>query len=267
MKNKYRFFLILVIGLIVIISSGCIKMDTAINIDKKGNATINETFLVANSYWEWEEETDYNDSTDLDATAKKLNQDNKNIKNYNTKVIHDGEYTGLQSFYEVENISEHDIKINDTNLNFYKPIKDNAKLIEVTKSTFYTDYNIDMIYKADKGLEVVNTRIKFSITIPVKAYEHNATTVDEKTHTYTWISPEEIKLKFKVLNIAVILSIVLIIFILISLLTSLFIFLKKYKIELKENKKECPFCGEKIDINESQCKYCGENLNNEIKNE
>lgn len=261
MKTIYiKLFLIGVIFCLTIITSGCIKIDTDINIYKNGSADIKDTLLISNTALEFDEEMDYNKSIDLNASVENFNNKYKHIKNYKSELLREDQYSGFKTFYHISDISEE--KIFEA-LPFYE---ESNCLINKDKHFFYTTYNIKINIKFPKELpETIIKQNKISITLPVKAFENNADTINEKTHTYNWNFPKEIKIKFNVVNIKNVLIVSISSFVFLFALIILVVIFKMY-LKTKDDIKICPFCNEKINSNDTKCKYCGEFIDNEKEN-
>lgn len=245
--------------------TGCINYDVTIKMDANGNAEIKETSTVKNEAFAFNDDPD----GDLDAAINKVNESG-NFDIHAERVENNG-YTGMQITYKIPNVSINAINIPETNaLKMYETRHESGKLIDVKKGLFTTNYDIDIIMDYSKNPRTGESDTSFLnfihgnlvISIPVKANEYNADTVDKNTHSYSWaydnsITGKPVHLNYTVVNILS-LFIVLILF-----LSLIFVLIITSLIKSKQkNIKKCPYCGEKININANKCPYCGEMLIN-----
>ena len=204
MKNEIktvfnRITLCSIFCLTVLCLSGCVNIETNISIDRHGNAVLEEqtllkqeTLQVVNLF-----ENDFSvdnavnkikELNDPNITAEKFEQDNHTVIKITKK------------FY---NIQKQDINFNEL---FMEDCVDtqlgSGRFVDVNKNFFTTNYNFNFNINMQEDIEYVHP--KLTLSIPVKAKKHNATSVDSQKHIYTWEinKPEQnVFLSYTILNI------------------------------------------------------------------
>lgn len=206
MKNfKNGLLLCFVMCFIAFVTTGCVKYDTYIEIDKSGSATVTDTAMIVSEAVKYA-------NANPDKRVKEIN--NAGDPNFTAEKVVENGYTGVKMIYHVEDLAQDDITHKDLmTIDFMTSNHESGRFIDVDKQFFKTDYDVDFFidFSVDKKTGKKDTAflelIKSSITIkiPVKATEDNATSVNEDEHIYTWqynsAEPKNhILLKFSVLN-------------------------------------------------------------------
>ena len=206
-----------------ILLTGCIKVDTEVTLDKKGNAQIEGKFLV--------------NEVLSDRVDEEYSEFEENSKENNLEVakVSENGYVGVKQIYKTEDFNKNDIKLPE----IFEPTNGNKRFLTVRHNLFFTKTNIDWIAhfieinnkvltKEDQSL--FESTLK--INIPVKATFSNADSRNDMTNSYEWkLEPtkdNKIQLEYKIINW---LNVVLFMLFIVSII-SLFVLLV-----LKQNKK------------------------------
>ncbi|MCQ2789438.1 MAG: hypothetical protein MJ229_03560 [bacterium] len=198
---KKRILSILLISICPLFLSACVKTDTDIVIDKKGNATFSSKLLFDKNV------ANYMGDTLNPEYYKKNSQDTEMEF---TKIHEDG-YVGIKSHKNIKNIYKNDLS---TLLDESYLTPKNKKFLEINKSVFHKNIKINLVSNfsnmkdangkaIDKNTAELITPT-FRITIPYKAYKNNAQHVTNDSHTYEWkpstSNSNEIILEYNIIN-------------------------------------------------------------------
>ncbi len=258
MKDKIKLLLnkITLCGILFFTATclcGCVNTDTTITIDRKGNATLEEKTLFSSEIMDY---------IDKELSSKISEIESRNDPNFTIEEISEDSKSGVKITEIINNIKENDISYDDLFLHeVIKTQLESERLVDVNKTFFTTsyDFNFDIAWKKD--VDLVKTKI--TINIPVKAKTHNATSIDEKKHSYTWkiTEPEHnISLSYSTVNIGAV--VVCCLPILALLILCIIVLLLNSKSN-SQNTKKCPICGEMIAQDAKKCEFCGERLDEE----
>lgn len=221
-----RMSLCITLFLAVVCLSGCVSCDTNITIDKKGNATIEESSLFNN---------DLLGMIDNEFSSKLSKLESKDDPNLTVEKLEESTATGLKITKKVQDIQKNDINYDDLLLqDVVKTQLESKRFVDIDKTFFTTKYNFDFNIEMQK--DVAYVKAKITINIPTKAKSHNATSADDKKHAYTWEITKpvhNVSLEYSTVNTGNVLICLIPLLILLS--GGLFAFLKlKNKQEVKE---------------------------------
>ncbi|MBQ3311430.1 hypothetical protein IJG72_05065 [bacterium] len=198
---KKKILLLLLISICPLFLSACVKTDTDIVIDKKGNATFSSKLLFDKNI-----ESYMGDA--LNPEYYKKNSQDTEMEF--TKIYEDG-YVGIKSYKNIKNIYKNDLSVL-LDGSYLTP--KNKKFLEVSKSVFHKNIKINLVsdfsnMKNSNGKAIDKSSAEmitptFRITIPYKAYKNNAQYVTNDSHTYEWkpstTNSNEIILEYNIIN-------------------------------------------------------------------
>lgn len=175
--------------------TGCIKVDTEVTLDKKGNAQIEGKFLVNEVL-----------SNRVDEEYSEFKENSKENHLEVAKVSENG-YVGVKQIYKTEDFNKNDIRLPE----IFEPTNVNKRFLTVKHNLFFVKTNIDwtahfteinnkVLTKEDQSL--FESTLK--INIPVKATFSNADSRNDMTNSYEWkLEPtkdNKIQLEYKIIN-------------------------------------------------------------------
>ncbi len=248
--NKLK--VIFVCILFATITSGCLRVEENISIDKMGSYEHSFSVLMDSQAAEM---------------VNQMNGDNTTLKNKLHSVLQGlgfANVSDIEGGKEVGSVGV--IKGSLNELNFADFNTDMLSITDNSKDKFvYKSYDIKATFKpymledfkADNGQSLL-TDYMLTVNLPVKATS-NATTVSADELTHSWkIKPNSsntIEIKFDLLNITNI--IICCVVVLLAVLLLVFLLLKGNKKQNKnEDLKTCIVCGKQIKKAAKKCKYC-----------
>lgn len=175
--------------------TGCIKVDTEVTLDKRGNAQIEGKFLVNEVL-----------SNRVDEEYSEFKENSKENHLEVAKVSENG-YVGVKQIYKTEDFNKNDIRLPE----IFEPTNVNKRFLTVKHNLFFVKTNIDwtahfteinnrVLTKEDQSL--FESTLK--INIPVKATFSNADSRNDMTNSYEWkLEPtkdNKIQLEYKIIN-------------------------------------------------------------------
>jgi len=226
MKKKLLLLFILLICPLFL--SACVKTDTSIAIDKKGNANVSTKLLFDRSLEGYLEKT---------LNPEMYKKDSQDTEMEFTKIYEDN-YVGIQSSKNIKNAYKNDLSgLPDYLISKYK------KYLKVNRSVFHKNIKINWTsdFSNMRGtdgrvidrstVEMIVPAIK--ITIPYKASKNNAQKVIDDSHTYEWklstANINEIILEYNIINFF---NVIVFVFALILLISAIVLCLTKNKKEI-----------------------------------
>lgn len=187
-----------------ILMSGCIRTDTDVIINKDGSAIVKNDFLI---------QEDLNNFTDQAFTKSMEDIKSKGAQEI-TKVHKDG-MVGYELINKIASLENEDLRSLPPAIT---TLDKDKKFINVKKGLFITNYELNLDADLtdteadskfagigfDKNKMSSLIQANFSVTLPVPASEHNATSVNLSENIYKWsltlYQHTPIKLKFFVYN-------------------------------------------------------------------
>lgn len=237
---KKYFFLLLIIFAVLLISTGCIKLQTKITLNNDGSGRWEYIIALSDELLAMDETID-----DSFADIKKEVEESSFIINdyeedgYTGVIIHK-DFTNIEEINATNfltNLAQEDESLSDEDFDSLF-IPD----IEVKKGVIYNTYKIFVEMESEvedeTDLLMFNQMydLKFVFESPVEAKEHNAHTVSDDGKILTWkLMPGEdntVDLEFKLLNIQNLLVLLLTILIVIAIV--LLIILKRKNLSASE---------------------------------
>lgn len=187
--------LLLTLVLTMIFTTGCVKTDTIITFDNKGNAVVENNFLINKELGTYEKiDTIFEDIRPVD---------NENIKTEKTKITED-EMIGAKYTTAVSELQQNDLK--DV-VRILKPQGD--RLLTVEKNFFYDKYRFSGYIEGFKSEKTIDVNIndlyqsKIRVKLPCKPKSHNAQTLisdKELVWQIDYTKDNSISLEFILLN-------------------------------------------------------------------
>lgn len=222
MKIK-NLILMLIICSISFFVSGCIKIDTEINIDKKGHVVVSDKVLIDKQLLAL---SNMSSEHFYQQQIKFLNG-NPDVQ---TSQIDEGDYTGTKFVSKFKNLNNIFLLAKYFNPNIFD--KNDYKFVKISKNIYNTNYKLDWNanfreLKDENGKRMFTPDTadyissKLTINIPTKAIKTNATSVinDGLTHVWNFYVKNNysIQLEFNIINyINVVLTIIGLIFLIIG---------------------------------------------------